>query len=150
MGVDESPCRKAPAMSKPLQFLTMLTSVFTKPAAALFLRIAEGWALCPVRRTLTNVYRFGDPQYTQKVSNVHYFFRDAAWTPAELWRLQAQLLVSRLAPNDEVLTLTLDDTTHHKAGPKVDGARTCRDAVRSTRNKTVYCRGLQFLPLCLL
>ena len=63
-------------MSKPLQFLTMFASAFTKPAAALFLRIAEGWALCPSRRTLTNVYRFGDPHHTNNVEATHYFFRD--------------------------------------------------------------------------
>jgi hypothetical protein len=59
------------------------------------------------------------------------------------------LLVSRLAPDDEVLTLTLDDTTHHKTGPLVEGARVCRDAVRSTLKKTVHCWALQFVPLCL-
>ena len=137
-------------MSKPLQFLTMLTRVFTKPAAALFLRTAVGWTLCPSRRTLTNIYRFGDPQHTTNVNATHYFFRDGEWLSSELWKLQAQLLVSRLAPDDEAPTPTLDDTTRHKVGPCINGARTCRDAVRSTRNKVVYCWALQFVPLCLL
>jgi len=128
----------------------MLTRVFTKPAAAIFLRTAVGWTLCPSRRTLTNVYRFGDPQSITNVDATHYFFRDGEWSSPELWKLQAQLFVSRLAPNDKVLTLTLDDTTHHKTGPLINGARTCRDAVRSTRNKVVYCWALQFIPLCLL
>jgi hypothetical protein len=128
----------------------MLTSVFTKPAAALFLRTAVGWALCPARRTLTNIYRFGDPHHTTNVDATHYFFRDGEWSSSELWRLWTQLLVSRLAPDDEVLTLTLDDTTHHKTGPCIDGARTCRDAVRSTRKKVVHCWALQYVPLCLL
>ena len=74
-------------MSKPLQFPTLPASVFTKPAAALFLRIAEGWALCPSRRTLANVYRFGAPHHTNKVEATHYFFRDAVWEPSELWEL---------------------------------------------------------------
>jgi hypothetical protein len=128
----------------------MLTSVFTKPAAALFLRLAEGWALCPARRTLTHVYRFGDPPPITHVDATHYFFRDGEWSSSELWKLHAQLLVARLAPSDEVLTLTLDDTTHHKTGPCIDGARTCRDAVRSTRKKVVHCWALQYVPLCLL
>ena len=137
-------------MVKPLHYLTRLANVFTKPAAALFLRIAAGWTLCPSRRTLTNVYRLGDPQCTTNVEATPYFFRDGKWEFSELWKIHAQLLVSRLIPDDEVLTLTLDDTTHHKTGPRIEGARTCRDAVRSTRNKTVYCWALQFLPLCLL
>ena len=137
-------------MTKPLAYLPMLTSAFTKYTAALFLRIAVGWTLCPVRRTLTNVYRFGDPQHTRNVQSTHYFFRDASWDSAELWKLHANLMVSRFALNASVLTLTLDDTTHHKTGPRINGARTCRDAVRSTRNKVVYCWGLQIAPLCLL
>jgi hypothetical protein len=136
-------------MKRPLQFLTMLAHVFTRPTAALFLRIVEGWTLCPSRRTLTNVYRFGDPQCIENVDATHYFFRDAKWETAEQWKAWAQFLVSRLAPGDSVLTLILDDTTHHKTGPCINGARTCRDAVRSTKNKVVYCWALQFAPLCL-
>ena len=136
-------------MLKPLHYLTMLTAVFTKPAAALFLRIAEGWALCPSRRTLTNIYHYGDPQRIINVDATHYFFRDGKWESAELWEQHARTVISRLAPDDEVLTLTLDDTTHHKTGPHIDGARTCRDAVRSTKKKVVYCWALQFIPLCL-
>jgi len=42
-----------------------------------------------------------------------------------------------------------DDTVHKKTGRKVDGAKLCRDAVRSTGNRTVYVWGLQIVPLCL-
>jgi len=137
-------------MFKPLQFLAMLTRAFTKPAAAMFLRLAEGWALCPSRRTLTGIYRFADPQRTTNVEAVHYFFRDAEWKFAELWRDWALLLVTCLAADEPVLTLTIDDTTHHKTGPCINGARTCRDAIRSSQKKLVCCWALQFAPLCLL
>ena len=48
------------------------------------------------------------------------------------------------------LLLSIDDTTHKKTGRKIDGARTCRDAVRSTKSKTVFCWALQYIPLCLV
>jgi len=34
-------------------------------------------------------------------------------------------------------------------GRKIDGAKYCRDAVRSTKNKTIYAWGLQIVLLCL-
>jgi hypothetical protein len=137
-------------MTETFKCLTVLTSVFTKPSAEMFLKIAAGWILCHSRRTLTNVYRFGDLQNTTNVDATHYFFRDAAWESAELWKLWAIYTVSVFAPKSPVLTLVLDDTAFHKSGLKINGARTCRDAASSARNNFVKCWGLQFVPLCLL
>ena len=137
-------------MNEALECLTALTGVFTKPTAGMFQRIAEGWILCPSRRTLTGVYRFGDPKRTANFDAIPYFFRDASWEPTELWKQWAKYIVSIFASADSVLTFTLDDTVLPKTGRKIDGARTCRDAVRSTRNDFVKCWGLQFVPICLL
>lgn len=48
-----------------------------------------------------------------------------------------------------IVLLAIDDTTHKKSGRKVDGARVCRDAVRSTTSETGFCWALQYVPLCL-
>jgi hypothetical protein len=137
-------------MNEALENLNELTSVFTKPTAEQFYRIVEGWLLCPSRRTLTNVYRFGDPDQTTNFDAVPYFFRDASWELPELLKQWAIYAVSVLAPDASILTLTLDDTVLHKTGREIDGARTCRDAVHSTSNNLVKCWGLQFVSLCLL
>jgi hypothetical protein len=42
----------------------------------------------------------------------------------------------------------IDDAVHKKTGRKADGARVCRDAVRSTASETVFCRALHYIPLC--
>ena len=56
--------------------------------------------------------------------------------------------VAALVPTS-ILRLLGDDTVHKKTGRKVDGAKSCRDAVRSTKNRVVYVWGLQIVLLCL-
>jgi hypothetical protein len=54
-----------------------------------------------------------------------------------LWKLLTVLLVNTFAASG-VIELDLDDTLFHRYGRKVAGAGWWRDAVRSTRTRTVY------------
>jgi hypothetical protein len=137
-------------MTEKLVNLDFMASVFNKPTATLFLRITLGWILCPSRRTLTGIYRVGDPEQTTNYDAVPYFFRDADWESAEFWKQWATYIVSVFAAGCKILTILVDDTVLSKTGRKIDGARTCRDAVRSTQNTLVKCWGLQYVPICLL
>ena len=139
-----------PNIHEALTFMVAIEPAFTKPAFAMCLRLVAGWVLCPARRTITGIYPFADPKREKCVQAYHYFFRAATWAQAKLFRYWAVYLVSRLCGNDKTLLLAIDDTTHAKTGRKVDGARTCRDAVRSTKSKVVYCWALQFVPVCLV
>jgi hypothetical protein len=47
------------------------------------------------------------------------------------------------------LVLYLDDTLFHRAGPKVFGAGTWRNAVRSTGRHVVYARSLNLVAICI-
>jgi hypothetical protein len=58
--------------------------------------------------------------------------------------------VTRFCANQKELLLSIDDTTHKKTGQRVNGARICRDAVRSTTRDTVFRRALQYIPLRLV
>ena len=91
-------------------------------------RLAVGWVLCPGRHTLTRVYPLAEPQGQKAHYAYHRFFR-------------------RFHPRG-VIPLTLDDTTFHKTGRKMDGAGWWRDAVRSTGQKVVHCFGLNLVVLC--
>jgi hypothetical protein len=91
-------------------------------------RLAVGWVLCPGRHTLTRVYPLAEPQGQKAHDAYHRFFR-------------------RFHPRG-VIPLTLDDTTFHKTGRKMDGAGWWRDAVRSTGQKVVHCFGLNLVVLC--
>ncbi|MCL2000922.1 MAG: hypothetical protein FWG74_05770 [Planctomycetes bacterium] len=47
-------------------------------------------------------------------------------------------LLGRLCANQKILLLAIDDTTRKKTGRKADGARVCRDTVRSTNTEKRY------------
>lgn len=113
----------------------------------LFTRMAVGWVLCPGRHTLTRVYPLAEPQGQKAHDAYHRFFRAGAWCMAQVWERLARRLVERFHPQG-VISLTLDDTTFHKTGRKMDGVGWWRDAVRSTGQKVVHCFGLNLVVLC--
>jgi hypothetical protein len=139
-----------PDIPQVLGFMSALAPAFTNPAFATHIRLVAGWILCPSRRTITGIYPFADPIRGKCVEVYHHFFRSAAWLQNELFYYWARYLVRRLCASPKTLLLSTDDTTHKKIGQKIDGTRTCRDAVRSTSSKTVYCWALQFIPICLV
>ena len=139
-----------PNLPQALGFMTALEPVFTGPTFATCIRLVAGWILCPARRTITGVYPFADPTRGRCVEIYHHFFRSAAWLQRELFACWTRYLVRRLCASTKTLLLAIDDTTHKKTGRQVDGARVCRDAVRSTTSETVFCWALQYVPLCLV
>ena len=127
--------------------LALCLGCFHQPTALIFTRLAVGWVLCPGRHTLTRVYPLAEPQSQKAHDAYHRFFRAGAWGLAQLWECLARRLVERFQPQD-VIPLTLDDTTFHKTGRKMNGAGWWRDAVRSTGQKLVHCFGLNLVVLC--
>ena len=131
-------------MSLVQQFLP----IFTQPAGAIFTQLTVGWILCTVRRTVTGMLTFVDPQGQRAHDAYHRFFPDARWNMAKLWQLLAKILIQTFCRN-RIVTLALDDTLFHHSGKKVNGAGYWRDAVRSTKSKTVYAWGLNLVVLTL-
>ena len=117
-----------------------LLGEFTKPSAQIFLRLAVGWILCPARRTITGMIPYADHDGLRGHDAYHRFFRAGAWCVHNLFRAWAKLLVPSVYPRGRIWIQT-DDTVHAKTGRKVEGAKLCRDAVRSTGGRTVYVWG---------
>jgi hypothetical protein len=115
--------------------------VFTAPGAEIFLALVFGWVLCTGRHTITGILAFADPMDRHAHDAFHRFLPDARWEMDGLWRLLPLLLVKTFASSG-VIELDLDDTLFHRCGRKVSGAIWWRDAVRSTRTRTVYAWGL--------
>lgn len=128
--------------------LAVAVATFTRPSFELFRQIATGWILCPGRRTITGMIPTADPERTRAHDAFHYFFRDAAWELARLWRSQSVPLVDALCPAELPVTLLVDDTLAHKTGRQVQGAGVFRDPIRSTVRKIVYALGLNVVLLC--
>jgi hypothetical protein len=120
--------------------------IFTIPTAEIFLKFITGWILCTVRRTVTGIIPFADPQALHAHDAYHRLFPNARWDMSRLWRLLALMLVRTLRPKGTI-TLALDDTLFHRSGRKVEGAGWWRDAVRSTKKSIVYAYGLNLVVL---
>ncbi len=122
--------------------------IFTVPGGKIFVRLLNGWILCTVRRTVTGILPFADPVNERAHDAYHRFFPDARWSMVGLWRILTGMLV-QLFCRTGIITMALDDTLFHHSGKKVNGAGYWRDAVRSTKSKTVYAWGLNLVVLTL-
>lgn len=130
--------------------LAQFATAFTGPGFRLFAQLLTAWLLCTGRRTVTGMLRRIEPTQRQAHDAYHRLLRTGAWEMAHLWRLLAQSLVARCSPDPaSVLPLDLDDTLFHKAGRRVNGAGTFRDAVRSSAKHVVYAWGLNLVVLTL-
>lgn len=122
--------------------------IFTQPTTTIFSRLTMGWILCTARRTVTGMLPFADPFGEHAHDAYHRFLPDGRWKMADLWRMLASLLI-RIFYREGTIMLALDDTLFHRSGRKVNGAGYWRDAVRSTKSKTVYAWGLNLVVLTL-
>ena len=123
-------------------------SVFSATSFGIFVTLISGWVLAPGRRTITAMISAGDPDNVRAHDAYHRFVRAGAWSTARLWRALVVVAVGRFCAVGPI-PLDVDDTLYKKSGAKVDGAGIFRDAVRSTRSKTVYALGLNLVVITL-
>src|SRR5210317_1675409 len=109
------------------ELLQQFFPIFTVPGAKIFSRLVTGWILCTVRRTITGILPFADPQNKHAHDAYHRFFPDARWNMAKLWQFLMKILVQRFCRNG-IIILALDDTLFHRSGRTVNGAGYWRDA----------------------
>jgi hypothetical protein len=123
-----------------------LAPAFTQPSLLTCCDLLLGWVMCLGKRTLSRVADHVDPRQPRDRSQRHgldsyyNFFERSAWTPRELARRVALLVVTRLNLGG-VITLLVDDTLAHKRGRCVWGLGWFRDAVASTRKRTATASG---------
>ncbi len=120
--------------------------VFTSPSFALFCELTSAWVCATGRRTICGMVAVMDPATRAAHDAYHRLVRAGAWSLEALWAAMAAAVVDHLG-GDGPIVCYLDDTLFHRAGAKVNGAASFRDAVRSTRNHVVYARGLNLVVL---
>jgi hypothetical protein len=130
--------------------LAHYATAFTAPSFRLFAQLLTAWLLCTGRRTVTGMLRLIAPPQRHAHDAYHRLLRTGAWEMARLWRLLVETLLAFFSAGpDRVVPLDLDDTLFHKAGRRVNGAGTFRDAVRSSAKHVVYAWGLNLVVLTL-
>lgn len=124
--------------------LASFSGCFTGPSFALFSQLASAWVCCPSRRSICGIVATMDPASGAAHDAYHRLVRAGAWSLRTLFEVLARLLVAALRPEGPV-SIDIDDTLFHKAGPKVAGAGNFRDPIRSTGTKVVYALGLNLV-----
>src|SRR5690625_4763043 len=125
----------------------MVAHVFTRPSFAIFTDLMTGGVLTPGRRTITRIVGVIDPAECRAHDAYHRPLRDGVWDMNRLWSTLTVALVERLVAAGAEVCCDLDDTLHHKTGPRTAGAGIFRDAVRSTRNRDVHALGLNLVVI---
>lgn len=138
-------------MSRPGQawkaLLGLAAGAFTSPSFALFSQLMTAWVLVTARATVVAMVGVMDPATRAAHDAYHRLLRSGAWSISACFCSLAKLVVARLGGDGRIVCY-LDDTLFHRKGPKVEGAGSWRDAVRSTRRRVVYARGLNLVVLC--
>ena len=121
--------------------LSRAVSAFTSPSFALFVELLSAWVCTTGRRTICQMVAVMGPEARRAHDAYHRLVRAGKWDLAGLWSAMVALAAEHLGPEGAVVCL-IDDTLLHRGGRKVEGAGSYRDAVRSTKSRVVYARGL--------
>ena len=139
-------------MSRPASawraLLSRFAPSFSAPSFVLFSDLVSAWALTTARRSIVSMVGVMDPALRSAHDAYHRLVRAGAWSLSALFETLVSLVVAQ-AMRDRTgrLVCYLDDTLFHRPGRSVEGAASWRDAVRSTRSKVVYARGLNLVVL---
>ena len=136
----------SPAGSAWKALLARAAGVFTAPSFNLFSELASAWVCATGRRTVCSMVAVMDPATRSAHDAYHRLVQAGAFGLEALWTAMVAVVVEHLGPEGPVICY-LDDTLFHRAGRKVDGAGSFRDAVRSTRSRVVYAFGLNLVVL---
>jgi len=121
---------------------------FTSPSFALFVELISAWVCATGRRTICGMVAVMDPASRKAHDAYHRLVRGGVWSLEAIWVTVVAVVAARLDPHRPILCL-IDDTLLHRSGPQVAGAGSYRDAVRSTKSRVVYARGLCLVVLAI-
>jgi len=122
--------------------------VFGAHSFNLFCELAGAWVCATGRRTVCSMVAVMDPATRGAHDAYHRLVRAGAFSLEGLWSAMVAVVIEHLG-GDGAVVCYLDDTLFHRAGRKVNGAGSFRDAVRSTHSRVVYAFGLNLVVLAI-
>ncbi len=114
------------------KLIRLYATAFTRPSFRNFVKLVNGWALYPGRRTVTNMITLADPDGDRAHDAYHRLIRCGKWEMASLWRVLATRAVERLADPTGAIPLDLDDTRCGCSRPGAGSRSGCRSTFAST------------------
>ncbi len=123
--------------------------LFSKPVWEHAKVLLVGAILAPGKRTVTACLRAMGLSQEKCFVNYHRVLNRARWSPLIASHILLRLLVTRFAPDGE-LVFGLDDTIERRRGDKINAKGIYRDPVRSSHAHFVKASGLRWLCCMLL
>lgn len=109
-----------------------------------------GAILAPGKRTVTAALEVlglkDEPQYQK----YHRVLNRAKWSSLRVSQILLGLIVTTLVGLGVPVVLGADETLERRGGRKIKAKGIFRDAVRSSRQHTVYCAGLRWISMMVL
>jgi len=111
---------------------------FTGPSFAVFCALAGGFLAQTGRRTVCGMLVGARLSRVWSHHRAHRFFSAARWSPEQVSAVLAALIVGRLVPDGQPVTVAIDDTLFHRRGPKVHAASWFHDGSAQGGRKVGY------------
>lgn len=111
---------------------------FTGPSFAVFCALAGGFLAQTGRRTVCGMLVGARLSRVWSHHRAHRFFSAARWSPEQVSAVLAALIVCRLVPDGQPVTVAIDDTLFHRRGPKVHAASWFHDGSAQGGRKVGY------------
>lgn len=109
-----------------------------------------GAILAPGKRTVTAVLRVMGLSDEQQFQNYHRVLNRATWSGLRLSQILLGLLVAAFVALGAPLIIAADETLERRKGRKIKQKGAFRDAVRSSKTRTVTSFGLRWVSMMLL
>ena len=109
-----------------------------------------GAILAPGRRTVTAILRVMGLSHERQFQNYHRVLNRVTWSGLQASRILLGLLVTAFVAAGVPLVLAADETLERRSGPTSMRWAAFRDAVRSTKKRTVMSFGLRWISMMLL
>jgi hypothetical protein len=135
-----------PKVAEPL--FSRFSIAFSQPTFDRFVLLAVGAIVCMGRRTTTAVLWTVRTLVEGHASSYHRVFSRSPWRPRILAKALAGIVLE-LVPTDQLVVLSVDDTTAQHKGKHVYGKGCHHDAVRSTHTHVVWKWGHKWVVLAI-
>jgi hypothetical protein len=109
------------------------------------LALLLGAILCKGKRTVSNVLRSIGLAHAPGFSKYHRILNSLNWSLREAAAILLRLLLK--LPGQERPVFTIDETLERRKGQKIRAKGYYRDAVRSSKSKSVNTKGLKWIVM---
>lgn len=121
--------------------------LFSQPSWFTSLDLLLGAILCRGRRTVTGILRATGLSQNKGFSKYHRILNSLDWSPKHGAEILLKMLLKMVGKERPIILI--DETLERRKGKKIRAKGYYRDAVRSSRSKTVNTMGLKWLVMAL-